>query len=431
MPFPRPGRSLVLLMRKQLNFRSADHIQALLDLSIDIHLVTLDREGAAGDPRFASCLPLADDSTEQEALAAVVEVARSRRAAAVITFAEVDIVITGMANEQLGVPWAHSIADQVSRDKARQREFLSSRGLPSVWHYVVADADAAIAAAAARGLPLIVKPTRAASSSHVELVGDIGRLADALAGIERLALSRSRGYYDEMPEHWALIEEYLPGREVTLDGVVIDGEFLLGGVCDKRVSAGPYFEEDLYTFPMAEPAREPELAALAASITRHLGVTGTLFNAEFREDADGRFRVVEFSTRISGGHVYRNIKDVHRIDLVRIFARMACGDPVKDILLQENQRMPARMTTCNKVIFGTGTVVRNSAGETVHSPYFRAYYPMARPGERVAAAPLGFDTVGTLSVRAHWQDGQSAAEVHAVAEELAASLDIEVLPDDS
>src|SRR6266487_1352323 len=86
----------------------------------------------------------------------------------------------------------------------------------------------------------------------------------------------------------------------------------------------------MYTFPFTTPDREPELASIAASITRHLKVGSTLFNAELREDSAGDFRVVEFSTRISGGHVYRNIKDVHRIDLVRMFARMACGDPGAD-----------------------------------------------------------------------------------------------------
>jgi len=160
--------------------------------------------------------------------------------------------------------------------------------------------------------------------------------------------------------------------------VVLDGEFILGGICDKFVSAGPFFEEDLYTFPFSTPEREPELAGLAAVITRHLKVGSTLFNAEFREDAAGRFRVIEFSTRISGGHVYRNIKDVYCLDLVRIFARMACGEAIADIREQENRRTPPRVTTCNKVIFGTGTVVRNSAGDTCHSPHFRAYYPMAQ-----------------------------------------------------
>jgi len=51
------GRCLVLLMRKQLRFRSFDHIQALLDLAVDVHLVTVQTQDVAdGDPRFASIL---------------------------------------------------------------------------------------------------------------------------------------------------------------------------------------------------------------------------------------------------------------------------------------------------------------------------------------------------------------------------------------
>ncbi len=422
------GRRLVLLMRKQLRFRSFDHIQALLDLAIEVHLVTIQTQDVAGDdPRFASCLRVPADAADADVLAAVLEVARQRRASAVITFAEVDIVIAGAANEKLGVGWACNAADRISRDKARQREFLNSRDIASVWHYPVSEVRVAVAVARERGLPLIVKPTRAASSSHVELVTDFDRLAAALTQIESFGKSRSRAYYDEMPEHWALIEEYLPGREVTLDAVVLDGEFILGGICGKFVSPGPF----LYTFPFDGQGQEAELVGLAAAITGQLGVGSTLFNAEFRQDADGRFAVIEFSTRISGGHVYRNIKDVHGIDLVRMFARRACGDPAADIIRQENRRSAPRMTTCNKVIFGTGTIVRNGAGETVHSPYFRAYYPMARPGERVAAAPADFDTVGTLSVRTSWKPGQAAAKVHAVAHDLAAQLDIEIRPNDA
>lgn len=420
------SRCLVLLMRKQLRFRSADHIQALLDLAIDVHLVTVEQEDLADDPRFTSCLLLPADLGDAEIVTALVELAGRVGACAVITFAEVDIVIAGAANERLGVAWARNDADRICRDKSRQRSFLRAHDIPSVWYHGVSEIGRAVDAASEHGLPVIVKPTRAASSSHVELVRDARRLAAALADIEHLARTGSRHYYDQMPEHWALIEEYLPGREVTLDGIVLDGEFLLGGICDKFVSPGPFFEEDLYTFPLATPEREPELAGLARAITRGLGLRGTLFNAEFRQDAAGQFRVIEFSTRISGGHVYRNIKDVHRIDLVRMFARMACGDSAADIIAQENSRTAPRMTTCNKVLFGTGFVVRNSAGDTVHSPYFRAYYPMARPGEHVAAAPAGFDTVGTLSVRMPWHEGQPPARVHAVAHELAGQLDIEI-----
>ena len=61
----------------------------------------------------------------------------------------------------------------------------------------------------------------------------------------------------------ALIEEYLPGTEVTLDGVVLYGKFHLAGVTNKMQMPGPHFEEDLYSLPFRNPGEEPELAGYA------------------------------------------------------------------------------------------------------------------------------------------------------------------------
>ncbi len=418
-------RCLVLVMRKGLRIR-ADHIQTMLDLATEIHLVTQEPEVVVGDPRFASCLRLPRNISHNEIVKATVQVAQAHGASAVITFNETDITIAGEANERIGVKWARAEADRISRDKFRQRSFLREYGIPSVWYYPVVDSTAALDVAKAHGFPLIVKPTRAASSVNVELVSDLDRLGNALEAIRELVGSGRGNYYDGIPENWAILEEYLPGQEVTLDAIVLNGQFILGGVHNKLTSSGPFFEEDLYTLPFTMPEREKELTQMARSITRHLEVDTTLFNAELRADANGNFRVVEFSTRISGGHVYRNIRDVYAIDLVRMFVRAACGESVESILAQENRRCPARMATCAKVIYTNGRVIRNSVGNAIYSPYFRAYYPLAEPGMSVACAPRGFDITGLLSVWMPWHSDQSPSVVHSVAYDLANKLDLEV-----
>ena len=57
-----------------------------------------------------------------------------------------------------------------------------------------------------------------------------------------------------------------------------------------------------------------------------------LFNAEFRADAAGQYRVIEFSTRLSGGHNYRNLRDVYGINVVRLFVKavLAGTDPATE-----------------------------------------------------------------------------------------------------
>ncbi len=425
-------RCLVLVMRK--GFRSrVDHIQAMLDLAVEIHLVTQEPEEVANDPRFASYVRLPRGAAHSEIVDTIVQVVQAKGASSAITFNETDITLASAANERMGVDWDSEKAASISRDKARQRFFLEKHGIPSVWYYPVADINRALDSAEAHGFPLIVKPTRAASSLHVELVNNSERLRVALEAIQELAGSGRGNYYSEVPEEWALLEEYLPGEEVTLDAIVLDRQFILGGIHNKRLAAGPFFEENLYTLPFKWPEREEELVQIARDITRHLGVKTALFNVELRADANGNFHVVEFSTRISGGHIYRHIKDVYSIDLVRLFVRAACGESIESILAQESRRLPPRMTTCSRVIYATGRVIRNSVGNAIHSPHFRAYYPFASPGTFVACAPHGFDITGVLSVWAPWRPGQNPSEIHAIAYELADKLDlvIEDVPTDN
>lgn len=418
-------RCLVLVLRNRFT-SFQDHIQAMLDLAIRIHLVTVRSDTIDADPRFASVVQLPADAGNGDFVAAAVELARSAGAAAVFTFGEVDIEIAEAANAELGNAWARPEAARICRDKFRQRDFLRRHDIPSVWYHPVTSIDEAVAVAAERGLPLIVKPTRAVASEYVQLVSDVDGLRAALGEIERMIAARRGFYYDGVAQSWALLEEYLPGQEVTLDGAVLDGTFVLGGVHNKRHSTGPFFDEDLYTLPFNEPEREEELVAIASSITAGLAMTHCLFNAELRVGVDGRYHVVEFSIRGSGGHPYRHIKDVYSIDLVRMFLRAVCGEPVADILAQENRRREPRMTVCAKVVYANGHVVRNSVGDAIHSPNFRAYFAMARPGTDVVAGARGIEYTGLLSVWMPWSPGQSPSVVHALAAELATRLDLEV-----
>ena len=169
-----------------------------------------------------------------------------------------------------------------------------------------------------------------------------------------------------------------------------------------------------------------ELTTIAESLTKALNLDRALFNAELREDENGEFRVVEFSTRVSGGHVYRNIKDVYGIDLVRLFARSILSEEPGAIASAEVVRRAPRTTTCIKRLYGDGVVRRNSVGEAIYEPAFRAYYPMSVPGQVVASAPRGYDAIGALSVWLPWQPGQAPAVVHSMARAIAKRLDVEV-----
>jgi biotin carboxylase len=363
----------------------------------------------------------------------VLQTVRATAAACAITFQETDIAAVGLANQRHGVPWARPDADAIARDKSRQRRHLAAHGLPAPAFLEVRDPAEALDRLASEtpdAWPVIVKPTHAAGSSHVRLARCREDAAEALNDIRALADSRLHNFYDGVPEVWALIEEYLPGDEVTCDGVVIDGTFHLGGIHTKHLGEEPWFEEDLYTLPFTDQDAEVQIVAIASGLAQTLGVQHCLLNVELRRDSSGVFRVVEFSTRISGGHVYRNVLDVHAVDLVELFLQAVLGDPVAagD---RARHRDPGRMATCIRMVYKTGLVVTNNAGAAWADPQFRAYYPLAGPGSEVASAPAGFDICGLLSVRGHFVPDHHPRDIHEAARRIEHLLALEVDEDES
>jgi biotin carboxylase len=419
--------NFLLIMRKAYRIH-LDHIQTLRNLGARLHLVT-EVDGATDDPRFTSVTLLPAGAPLAECVERAASVGRMHAVDAAITFQETDIVVTAEVNRLLGRSSVTPRAARIARNKAEQRRFLASAGIPSVAFAEVSSVSDGMRAAERLGYPLIVKPTQAASSWNVALVRGPEQLRPELERIGHLARSGRGRYYDGSEATFALVEEFLPGDEITVDGVVCEGRFVLGGVHDKMRTCGPYFEEDLYTLPFRTPEREAEVTRIAEAITRHLGLQQSLLNIEMRQDATGAFRVVEFSPRISGGHVYRNIRDVYGIDLVGVWAEnLASPGRATNGGAPSLERTAPRMATCIKFVYRTGRIQRNSPGDAYHSPHYLAYFPVAEIGRRIARPPEGFDIAGLLSIGAPYRDDSTLDTIRTIALDVERQLDLVTEP---
>lgn len=414
-------RKIGLIMRKGYGIH-ADHIETLGRLADEIHLWTNDPTAQA-DPRFTAAYPVA--SSEEEAARTIVEQARQAGVSRLITWQETDIVLSARVNELLGNTDLPLSAAEISRDKAKQRTFLKSHGIPSPEYHGVGTVEEAKAAAEKIGYPVILKPTRAASSKNVSLVHSDAELAAAFADLQKLVESGAGLYYQEGFDSVALVEEFLPNDECTLDGVVLDGVFYLGGINNKARMMGPYFEEDEYTMPYIGDAEE-RMRDIAERIYKGLEVKNSLVNVEIRQDKNGDYKVVEFSTRISGGHVYRNVRDVYGVDLVAAHALQLMEETETAKFFTRRAPSP-KASTCIKFVYRTGKVMANTAGEAATAPEFRAYYPTAKPGEVVASAPVGFDIAGLLSIRGSYKEPADVERLKEKARQLDQQLNLQVV----
>lgn len=409
----------LLVMRKGCK-NHPDHIARIRDLGIDIVGVTTD-PALLADRRFRH-VEILPDADSQSTVHNVVAIARTHRADFAITFQETDIILAASVNAALGREAVPVEAAKTCRSKAAQRALFAEADLPTVGFRTVGSVAAGKKAAEVLGYPIIVKPTSAASSVNVSLVRTPDELAYELTRIQELSSKRRGFYFDDNDQDFAILEEYLPGIEVTVDGVVVDGVFHLGGIHNKLHTEGPYFEEDFYTLPYSEPDCEEPLTQLSAGICKALSLQNTLFNVECRRDRAGTFRIVECSCRVSGGSVYKNIRDVYGIDMVG--AHMAALVPALSQRREEflTRSAPAR-ATCIKFIYGSGLLVSNNVGAAINHAAFRAYFPFPKPGTVVKRAPEGFDIIGVMTVATPEGDC-SVASVEKLALEVADRLDV-------
>lgn len=423
---------VLLIMRNTYGW-NGEHIDALLRLGIEVHIATKVAH-ATMDSRFRSVVPIQPELDLASTVTLLVDAAQRLEVATALTFYESDIVLTTMVNQALGQTSSHLQADLISRDKRLQREFMARKGIPSVGFAAIPSSDpvgAGIAAAARLCYPLIVKPTFLSASIGVTLARDEESLVAALKTMMGLGETWESYFLADVAQPIALVEEFLPGHEVTVDGVALFGRFHLSGVTNKMQMPGPYFEEDYYTLPFRTPEEEPELTELCSAIVEELEVDHCLFNAEFRKDAAGRYRVIEFSTRLSGGQNYMCLRDVYALDPVRLYVKavLAGTDPSLEegVWSGELRRQPPRMATCIKYAYRTGTLVRNNAGIAAHSPYFRSYLTASQPGTVLHRAPEGwYEFCGSLATAAPYSCQADIDRIEKIADELDAKLDIVV-----
>ena len=409
---------ILLIMRTTYAWHAV-HIDTLLGMGLELHLATR-APGAAVDGRFASVVDMPADEPPGETASRLAGHARRIGAELALTFYETDIVIASRVNELLGRPWARPEADEISRDKVRQRQLCAKHGLPIPRSQSVRSVAEGIEVGEQAGFPVIVKPSRLAASMGVTLAHDRASLSRGLETIEALRNRWQGSFYSGDETSLALIEEYLPGREVTVDGVVIAGRFHPAGVINKMAMHGPYFEEDYYTLPYRYPEEEGEIFGIVQGIVDAIGTHHALFNTELRQDAQGRFRIIEFTTRMSGGQNYLNLRMAHGIDVVRLYAKALAG-PEADVV----PRLPGRLATCIKFAYRGGIVLRNTPGDAFASPHFRSYLPVARPGDRLRRPPHGwYEIAGSLSVAGPYHGPESINAIERIATDLDRRLEI-------
>jgi biotin carboxylase len=312
----------LLLVLPTGTYRAADFLVAARALGVEVVLASERRLVSLGDAQLTLDLRRPDAAAAEIAAAA-----KETPLDAVVAVDDQGVRVAALAAERLGLPGNPVEAASLTRDKAAMRRALAAAGVPQPAHRTIGPSDDAAAAAADVGIPCVVKPVSLSASRGVIRAND-PRAAAAAAARVRSILAEA----GEDPDGTLLIERYVPGAEVAVEGLLRAGALDPLAIFDKPDPLeGPYFEETI----LVTPSRLPDDTVSAvirttADACAALGLREGPVHAELRVHR-GHVWVLELAARSIGGLCSRSLRFGLGVSLEELILRHALGLPLGDL----------------------------------------------------------------------------------------------------
>ena len=243
---------------------------------------------------------------------------------AVLAVDDPGLVIAARASMVLGFRQNLPEAVAATRDKTIMRERFASASLRQPdFRIVTSDADV-VPAARDIGYPCVLKPvSRSASQGVIRVNND----EEAAAGAARIR-AILEGSHENL-----LVERFVPGFEVALEGLVSQGNLHVLAVFDKPDPLdGPFFEETIYVTPSRlSPAVLAEIGDAAGRAANALGLTEGPVHVELRIGDNGVVTTLELAARSIGGLCARSLRFGAGVSLEELIIRHALGLDVEGL----------------------------------------------------------------------------------------------------
>ena len=315
----------LLLLLPTSTYRAGDFLQAARALGAEVVVASERRQALAGVMGHRALT--VNCKNPDEAADSIARLAARKPLDAVVAVDDEGVLVAALAGQRLGL--AHNPPDAAarSRDKAAMRRALEDAGVPQP-EFRMAGPDADVAGLAAEvGLPCVVKPVSLSGSRGVIRADD--REAAVVAAKRVRAILADAG---EDPEAPLLVERYIPGDEVAVEGLLRGGTLEPLAVFDKPDPLeGPYFEETIYVTPSRLPPQTlGAIVRMTADAAAALELVEGPIHAELRTDG-GRAWVLELAARSIGGLCSRALRFGVGVTLEEVILRHALGLPIDDL----------------------------------------------------------------------------------------------------
>jgi biotin carboxylase len=405
----------LLLLLPTTTYRTEAFIDAATRLGVEL-VCASERPSTLGElsPNSLVTLDFANPLGSAETIARFAE---SRPIDAVVGVDDLTTVTAAAISQRLGLKANALPAVSAARDKHAMRRCLAEAGVPVPRFRLVELADDPASAAGKAEYPCVLKPLMLSASRGVIRANDPGEF---VAAFERIAAILARP--DAAPPAGArralLVEEFVPGREIALEGLLVGGSLHVLAIFDKPDPLdGPFFEETIYVTPSRLPAAmQSRVAAVTRDACSALGLTEGPIHAELRVNDRGPF-VLEVAARSIGGLCARTLTFGTGLSLEELILCHALGRPLES--LERERRAAGVMMIPIPRAGGLVSVSGAAAARAVEA--IEDVVITMHPGQEVVPLPEGWQYLGFIFARA-----QTPAAVEGALREAHARLHFDI-----
>jgi biotin carboxylase len=326
----------VALFASKLGYQTRKFEAAAHKLRVDLAYVT-DRCHELPDPWGDHAIAVRFANAEEAAQTAI-QSFRAKAVSAILALGDEPTIAASYAARGLGLASNHPATVEACHNKLRMREVWRDAGLfnrpTTLWFRGVSLAPEPEPALLGIQYPCVLKPLSLSASQGVMRANSHDEFRQAARRLARLLERPELQMKSQSSSREALVEEYIPGMEVALEGILVEGELKVLAIFDKPDPLeGPFFEETIYVTPSRlSSAQQAVILRTAMQAVRALGLSHGPVHAEFRINERGVWPI-EVAPRPIGGMCAASLQFVsprqsEPVGLEELILRHAIGEDI-------------------------------------------------------------------------------------------------------
>ena len=315
----------LLLLTSKLGYQTRSFSDAARKLGVEIVFAT-DRCHQLDDPWNDRAIAVHFEEPEPAAIS-IMETLRGNEPDGVLALGDRSVITAAYVARGLGIFHNHPASVESCRSKEKMREAFRVSGLRTPSFRALPIVPTPDAALSGIKFPCVVKPICLSASQGVMRANNVVEFRRAVERLAHLLQSPELRASRDPELDRMIVEDYIPGREVAVEGLITEGVLRVLAIFDKPDPLeGPYFEETIYVTP-SRLSREQQdaIARCARDSARALGLIHGPIHAEFRVNDEGVWPL-EIAPRPIGGLCARALRfGPELISLEELLVRHAMG----------------------------------------------------------------------------------------------------------